>query len=141
MLKDVADKYYFSENYNCAETIIRAANEYYDLGLHERDMTLVAGFGAGMQTAGTCGTLLSAISVLSMKFVETRAHESRDIQPVTALLIRRFQEQFQSTLCREIKPRYFQKDRRCQNTVHAACDVLEAVLAEYQPKEKRERVQ
>ncbi len=34
MLKDVADKYYFAQNYNCAETTLHAANEHYDLGLH-----------------------------------------------------------------------------------------------------------
>ena len=41
MLKDIFEKYYFDGNYNCAETMIRAANEYYSLGLHDRDMILV----------------------------------------------------------------------------------------------------
>ena len=31
MLKDVYQKYYFEQNYNCAETLLRAANDYYDL--------------------------------------------------------------------------------------------------------------
>ena len=29
MLKDVYQKYYFEQNYNCAETLLRAANDYY----------------------------------------------------------------------------------------------------------------
>ena len=29
MLKDIIGKYYFEQNYNCAETILRAGNEYY----------------------------------------------------------------------------------------------------------------
>ena len=134
MLKDVADKYYFKENYNCAETIIHAANEYYGLGLHDRDMIMLAGYGAGMQTANTCGALLSTISVLALKFVEARAHESRDLQPVTFLLTKKFKEAFSSTLCKDIRPQCFQKEIRCQKTVHMACDILEEVLAEYQPK-------
>ena len=134
MLKDVADQYYFQQNYNCAETIIRAANEYYNLGLHDRDMVMLAGYGAGMQTANTCGALLSTISVLALKYVETCAHESRDLQPVTFLLTKRFQEAFSSTLCKDIKPQSFRKEIRCQNTVHKACDILESVLADYQPK-------
>ena len=32
MLKDLAAKYY-QQGYNCAETIIRAGNKYYNLGL------------------------------------------------------------------------------------------------------------
>ena len=131
MLKDIAEKYYFSENYNCAETIIRAANEYYALGLHDRDMIMVAGYGAGMQTANVCGTLLSAIAVLSMKYVETRAHESQDIRQVVGLLTKKFKSEFGSTLCREIKPCYFQKEIRCANTISLACDILEKVLSEY----------
>lgn len=139
MLKDVAEKYYFSQNYNCAETIIRAANEYYDLGLHERDMILMAGFGAGMQTGNTCGTLLSAISVLSMKYVEARAHESEDIHPVTVMLTRKFNQKFESTLCKEIKPKFFNPQIRCQNTVNAACDILEEVIEEYEAKKNESK--
>ena len=138
MLKDVAEKYYFSQNYNCAETIIRAANEYYSLGITDRDMIMVAGFGAGMQTADTCGCLLSAISVLSLKYVEQRAHESADIQSVVFLLTKKFRERYGSTLCREIKPKFFRKEYRCRDTVFLACDILEETLAEYQPKGTKE---
>lgn len=132
MLKDVAEKYYFAENFNCAETIIRAANEYYDLGLHDRDMKLVAGFGAGMQTGNTCGGILGSISILSMKYVETKAHESADIRPVTVMLTRKFNEKFGSTLCRDIKPVHFDREYRCRNTIRIVCDILEEVLAEYE---------
>ena len=135
MLREIADKYYFEENYNCAETIIHAANEYYDLGLRDRDMIMLAGYGAGMQTGSTCGTLLSAISVLSLKYVESRAHESRDIQPATELLTRKFKSRLSSTLCMEIKPKRFRENVRCRSTVHIACDILEEVLAEYQRKQ------
>lgn len=132
MLKDVAEKYYFSQNYNCAETIIHAANEYYALGLHEKDMIMVAGFGAGMQTGNTCGAILSAVSVLSMKYVEAKAHESTDIHAVTLMLIRKFNEQFGSLLCKDIKPQCFDAANRCSKTVSIACDVLENVINEYE---------
>ncbi|MDD6022920.1 MAG: C-GCAxxG-C-C family (seleno)protein [Oscillospiraceae bacterium] len=137
MLKDVAAKYN-KQDYNCAETIIRAANEYYNLGLHERDMIMQAGFGGGIQTASTCGALLSAVSVLSLKYVETRAHESKDIQPVVFLLTKKFKERYGSTLCKDVKPQSFDKVVRCLNTVTTACDILEETLAEYQPKASQE---
>ena len=59
MLKDLCEKYYFEGNYNCAETIIRAGNDYYNLGLHDRDMIAFGGFGAGIQTGNTCGAVLA----------------------------------------------------------------------------------
>lgn len=50
MLKDCIVKYYLDGNYNCAETILRAANDYYGLELHDRDMIMVGAYGAGIQT-------------------------------------------------------------------------------------------
>jgi len=133
MLKDLIEKYYFTGNYNCAETILHAANEYYGLDLPEREMKLVSGFGGGMQTGNVCGALLVAISVLSLRYVEAKAHESAAIKPVTTLLTERFLDTLNgSLLCREIKPAYFREGVRCLATVQAACDVLEQVIREYE---------
>ncbi len=132
MLKDVYEKYYFDGNYNCAETLIRAANEYYGLDLHERDMIMVGGYGAGMQCGNTCGAVLSAVAVLSMKYIVSRAHESRDIKPVTQKLIREFNKKYGSTLCKDIKPQSFSPEYRCKNTIETACSILETVIAEYE---------
>ncbi len=131
MLKDVYEKYYF-DNYNCAETLIRAGNEYYDLGLHDRDMIAFAGFGAGLQTGNTCGAILAAVSVLSMKYVEKKAHESKDIKPVTTALIREFNKRYGSVLCKDIKPQSFTNEMRCANTVETACNILEQVISDYE---------
>lgn len=131
MLKDHVGVYYFDKNYNCAESLLRAANDYYHLGLHDQDMILNAGFGAGMQAGLTCGALLSAISVLSMRYVEAKAHESADINPVVNRLLALFNEKLQSIMCADIKPRVFVEGKRCLATVEAACDALEEAIAAY----------
>jgi len=132
MLKDLINKYYFDQNYNCAETLIRMGNEYYNLDLHDRDMILVGGFGGGIQTGNTCGAILSAVSILSMKYVESRAHDSKDIKPITTNLMRKFNMKYGSTLCKDIKPQSFKPEYRCLKTIETACDILEETLAEYQ---------
>ena len=132
MLKDLIGKYYFEGNYNCAETVLRAANEYYDLGLNDRDMILVGVYGAGIQCGNTCGAVLAAASVLSMRYVEAKAHESADIKPATVLLMRKFKEKYGSTLCKDIKPQSFAPEYRCLKTVEVACDILEETIAEYE---------
>ena len=137
MLKERAKEYY-NQNYNCAETILRAGNEYYGLGLHDRDMILVAAYGAGIQCGNTCGAVLAAAAVLSMKYVEAKAHESGDIRPVVGKLMRKFNEKYGSTLCKDIKPQSYRPEYRCQMTIEVACDVLEATIAEYE-EEKRNR--
>lgn len=132
MLKDVYAKYYFEGNYNCAETIIRAANEYYELGLHDRDMIMVGAYGAGIQCGNTCGAVLSATAVLSMKYVEAKAHECEEIKPVVMKLMRKFQAKYGSTLCKDIKPQSFKPEYRCQMTIEASCDILEETIAEFE---------
>ena len=44
MLAEVAEKYY-AQGYNCAESIIRAGNEVYDLHLHDKDMVMLSHWG------------------------------------------------------------------------------------------------
>lgn len=132
MLKDHIDKYYLDGNYNCAETIIRAGNDYYELGLHDRDMITFGVFGAGIQTGNTCGAVLAAASILSMKYVEKKAHESEDIKPVTLKLIQAFNKEYGSILCKDIKAQSFKPEYRCKKTVETACDILESVIAEYE---------
>ncbi len=132
MLKDLLPKYYFDQNYNCAETILRAANEYYDLGLHDKDMILVGAYGAGIQSGNTCGAVLSVAAVLSLKYVEAKAHESEDIRPVVQKMMRKFNEKYGSILCKNIKPQSFKPEYRCQMTIETSCDILEETIAEYE---------
>lgn len=136
MLKDVYQKYYFEQNYNCAETLLRAANDYYDLKLHDRDMIMVGAYGAGIQCGNTCGAVLAAASVLSMKYVEAKAHESEDIRPVVMKLMRKFNAKYGSTLCKDIKPQSFKPEYRCKMTVEMACDILEETIKEYEEERK-----
>ena len=132
MLKDCYSKYNFDQNYNCAETLLRAANEYYGLHLHDRDMILVGAYGAGIQCGNTCGAVLAAAGILSMKYVEAKAHESADIKAVGTNLIRKFNMRYGSTLCKDIKAQSFKPEYRCLKTVETACDILEEVLDEYE---------
>lgn len=67
-----------------------------------------------------------------MKYVEAKAHESADIKPVTVKLIRKFNEKYGSTLCKDIKPQSFDPEFRCKNTIIAACGILEETIAEYE---------
>ena len=133
MLREFADKYYLNNNYNCTETLIHAANEYYKLVLDENAMKLMGGFGGGIQTGSLCGAFLGAVGTLSIKYIKTKAHESDDIKPAVTLLTERFKKEFDGKiLCCDIKEICFTEENRCRETVLRACDVLEKVIAEYE---------
>ncbi len=136
MLKDLAKKYYIDQNFNCAETMMRAANEYYNLVISANDMRMMAGFGGGMQTGNTCGSFAASIAILSMMYVETTAHESKDIRPICMTMTRKFQAKWETTLCREIKAKSFTPEIRCLHTIEVACDLLEETIAEYEDQKQ-----
>lgn len=134
MLKDHLHKHYFDGNYNCAESVLRAGNDYYELGLSDHDMILVGAYGAGIQSGNTCGAVLGAAAILSMKYIEAKAHESEDIKPVTNAMLEKVLAKYNSTLCCDIKPQEFAEGSRCVKTCETLCDIVEAVVAEYEGK-------
>lgn len=131
MLKDIAREYFIDRNYNCAESVLRAANDFYGLELHDRDMILVGGYGGGIQCGSTCGALLGGVAALSMMFIKTKAHESEDIKEVVNLFLDKSKAVLESTLCSDIKPRLARPEIRCYETVRIACECLESTLEEY----------
>lgn len=134
MLRDVAQKYY-NADYNCAESIVHAGNEYYNLGLSDHDMRMTAAFGAGLQVGDLCGALTGAACVISAKYIEVKAHDQKkELHDVTLRLVRLFQERLGSRVCSQIKPVHFNKETRCFETVTLAADVLEEVINEFDAK-------
>ena len=53
----VAADYMAKNDYNCAETMLQAANEVYGLGLDERALHAASPFGGGMGRERACGAL------------------------------------------------------------------------------------
>ena len=76
MLADIAQRYYLEGDYNCAESVLLAANAEYGLGLPDDAVKLVGGFGAGMGCGNACGALCGAVAVLGVMKMGRRAHET-----------------------------------------------------------------
>lgn len=130
-MKELARKYYL-QGYNCAEAILRAGNEFYNLNMDENSMRLAAAFGGGMQVGDICGALSGACMVVSLKYVETKAHDqASELRTITTKLIRAFQNHFASRVCAKIKVNFFDPEVKCLNTVSDAAVVLEKVIKEY----------
>lgn len=131
MLKDLAAQYY-KQGYNCAESITRAGNEYYNLGLDEKAFRMTGAFGGGLQVGDICGALSGSACVISSKYIETKAHECADLRPIMLKLVRAFQTKFSSRLCAQIKAKFYSKEVACLNTVTTAAEVLEETINEYE---------
>ncbi len=139
-------EYYLDQNYNCAESILRSANDRLDLGLDEKALKLVAGCGGGFGCGGTCGTLCASEAVLSLLFVDQKAHETEGLREKCIEFYRRFESQWGSVNCSVIKAMNNRDDgSRCFITLEACEALLNELIAKHKAeirfktdKEKKE---
>ena len=128
MIRELVPKYYLEQNNNCAEALLRAADEALSLGLPPESFRLGAGFGGGFGCGRTCGAVCSAVAVLSHLMVGPCAHETPGFRKACADCVAALREKLGAVECREIAPRLKSRETRCLTTVELAADALEAAL-------------
>lgn len=129
MLADIAERFYVDGDYNCAESVLLAANKAYGLGLDPKNChRLVSAFGGGMGCGDICGALAGGIAAFGYIAVEDRAHATQGFREMCAQYVQRFREALGDQDCAKIKPAHFSGEKRCLETVRLACDVLEKQL-------------
>jgi C_GCAxxG_C_C family probable redox protein len=129
MLRDRIKEYYLGKDYNCAETLLRAANDEYGLNIPEESFKLLGGFGGGLCCGKTCGALCSGISVIGQQRITGRAHATEGLKEICTEYVKQFEETLGSTECEELVKKYKKEDVRCLETVMLAADILEKTLA------------
>ena len=130
MLKNIAEKYYSPEyDLNCAETLLYAANEAYNLNLPKDALKTMAGFGGGMVIEDVCGALTGAIAALGVLYVEDKAHESEILKTLVPDLIQKFEEKLGTKNCKLLKDKYREDEPiKCKKIVLIAALALEEVV-------------
>lgn len=125
-LSDVAKKHYNSGK-NCAEAILLASKEKYNLGLTCEDTELVVGFGGGMGCGSVCGTLAGAIAVLGKMY-----SKREDFRPLCAKFVKEFEVALgcNSHDCRDIAKKHKNEETKCVNAVIIGADTLEKFINE-----------
>lgn len=116
------------EDLNCAEKILYGANIAYNLGLDKRALKLAAGFGGGMAIEDKCGALTAGIMVLSILFVEDRAHESDRIKDLTKELFDEYKSEMGSIDCAPLKEKHRTEELKCKNVILKAAELLDRIV-------------
>lgn len=119
------------EGYNCAETLLRYANDRYDLQLEEASFRLMSGFGGGVMTEDFCGAITGAVAALSALYSEGKAHESPQLEEaIPAFLARLGREVHPSTNCATLKEDWRTEEEGCTPLILRVAEVLEHFLEE-----------
>ena len=104
MLKEAAKKYWTEEyDLNCAECMMYAANEEYNLNLTEQTLKVMAGFGGGLATGDVCGVITGAVGVIGIMFTEVSGHKSPSVREMTREFINNFKQKLGYVKCIDLK--------------------------------------
>lgn len=117
-------------DYSCSETMIVAANEYYQLNLSEDTFKMMSPFSGGMLEGETCGVLTGAIAVLGILFTEGVAHTSDKLYNAVIDYKTQFNRRFSSKECvvlKELKP----QQEGCTNLVVQGALLLDEIVKKY----------
>lgn len=129
MLLEKVKKYYSEElNFNCAETIVYAANEEYNLNLDKNTFKTMAAFGGGMGVEGTCGGVSGALAVLGIVFTKEKAHESDRIKLLAQEFFKSFEGKLKSSNCKSLKEMYRNDEIRCSKILYTVAEVLDDIV-------------
>lgn len=130
ILLDKVKKYYDKNHYdlNCAETIVYAANEEFNMNLDGNSLKSAAAFGGGMAIEDVCGVVTGSLIILGILFTKKRAHESDRIKTLTTEYITRFQNALGTLNCKQLKAEYKTDLERCSKMLYEGAVILENII-------------
>lgn len=132
MLLETTMKYYDKKyDLNCAECILVAANEEYDLNISKQTLMTMASFGGGMAIGSTCGAATGAIATLGIMFTDDRGHNSPHVREMTGRFLSEFNSRMETLDCIPLKEKYYDPEKRCLKMMKVSAEVLEEIINEY----------
>ena len=125
MLREKAAYYYGTMGKSCAEAILLAASDVYDLKVTENEAQLFVGFRTGMGCGSTCGALTGAVAVLSRKYAGRE-----DLKALCGEFVSAFEAKLGcgTTACAVLEAKYKTETARCVAAVELTADALEAFI-------------
>ncbi|MBS5645718.1 MAG: C-GCAxxG-C-C family protein [Clostridiales bacterium] len=127
-IEELTAQYYLEKDCNCAETVLHAANDAFQLGLDDNAMKMIGGFGGGCGCGHLCGAVAGAIGAIGKMRIAQQAHGS-DVGKVCAEYMQKYREKMGSTLCSELKPKYNVDETRCLPVCLAAVRLLDEIVS------------
>lgn len=138
MLRDEAKKYIDLEkkhgkdralyHYNCAEVMLNAGNDFYNLALDKKVLNMIVPFGGGMVLEKDCGLLTGGVALIGFMFAEEKPSENIKLKKITKRWVEEFEEEFKDTNCKRIKSINLEENQGCNGLKLIAADILENII-------------
>ena len=113
---------------NCAEVLLRAANDKHELNLPEVCFCMLQGFGAGFYSEKTCGAFSGSLAALGALYTEERPSDQAKMTRAAKLLVAEFEKEFGSLDCDYIKKHHRDAVTACNPVKLRAAQVFDRVI-------------
>ncbi|MBU4438731.1 MAG: C-GCAxxG-C-C family protein [Acetobacterium sp.] len=113
---------------NCAEVLLRAANDKHELDLPEVSIRMLQGFGAGFYSEKTCGAFSGSLAALGALYTEERPSDQAKMTRAAKLLVEEFEKEFGSLDCDYIKKHHRDEVIACNPVKLRAGQVFDRVV-------------
>jgi C_GCAxxG_C_C family probable redox protein len=129
LLLEKAKKYYSKTyNLNCAETMLYAANEEYNMNLSKETFKTMAAFGGGMGVESVCGAITGSLAALSILFTIEKGHESDKIKNLGKEFFQKYTQTLGTNNCAKLKTKYKNDEIRCSIMIETAAKILDEIV-------------
>jgi C_GCAxxG_C_C family probable redox protein len=129
MLMDKVNKYYTKEyDLNCAEVMIYAASDEYNMNLKSETLKTMSSFGGGMGIESVCGAITGSLSVIGILFTKEKAHEGERVKNLCKEFFQKFETKLNTNNCTQLKAKYRKEDTGCRIMIETAAEILDEIV-------------
>ena len=121
---------------NCAETVLLALSDTYELGVTREELHTMSGFGGGI-CGDICGALCGSLAALGMYHVYDNSHKTVGFLESCREFTDFFHKEMGDSTCTGLSEKYHTEEQGCALTVVLA----QEVFRKYRELEARERPQ
>ena len=128
LLEKVRKYYDKAYNLNCAETMLYAASDEYNMNLSKETLKTMAAFGGGMGVESVCGAITGSLAALSILFTIEKGHESERNKNLSKEFFQKFTEKLGTDNCAILKAKYKNDEIRCTIMIETATSILDEIV-------------
>ena len=129
MLINNVNKYCTKEyDLNCAEILIYAASDEYNMKLKKETLKAMSSFGGGMCIESVCGAITGSLAVIGILFTKEKAHEGDRVKILCQELFQKFQSKLGTNNCAKLKAEYKKEDSGCRVMIETAAQILDEIV-------------
>ncbi len=128
LVKLLENGYGNEQKLNCAQKILFASNEAYELGLNEEALGVAGGFGGGMGIESTCGALTAGIMVLGRLFPAKDDESKKYLTGLVQEYLNTYKDKMNSIECAPLKKEHRNDEIGCKNVIIASAKILDTIV-------------